>query len=602
LIETAIHEELEMAPDEPAWRELLSGNEAIARGAWEHGVRVAAAYPGTPSTEILENAATYDGIAAQWSPNEKVALEVAIGASIAGARAMASMKHVGVNVAADPLLTLAYTGVNGGLVLVSADDPGIHSSQNEQDNRFYGRFAHVPVLEPSDSQECRDFMGVALDLSEALDTVVILRTTTRVSHSKSVVTLGERRERPLRPYVKDVRKYVMIPGHARLRQPDVFARHARMAEAAETAEINRVEPGDSRLGVITSGVCYQYVKEARPDASILKLGMTWPLPVEMVRRFAASVDRVVVVEELEPLLADAVRLAGVEVVDAGLPRYGELTPALVRAALANVMGEDAPPVPQATPAAVPARPPVLCPGCPHRGAFTVLGKMKLLVSGDIGCYTLAALPPLDAMDCFMDMGASIGMALGIEKADPARAKRTVAVIGDSTFLHSGITGLLDMVYNGSHGTVLILDNDTTAMTGHQDHPATGKDARGKPAPRADLEQVCRGLGVRRVTVVDPLDVKALEKTLREGLKAEEVSVIIARRPCALTEPPDGEAVYLEEELCRSCGLCVKPGCPVITYDGKLPSFDTALCNGCGLCVTVCPFDAIRHNGSENGHV
>ncbi len=517
MIETAIHEELEMAPDEPAWRELLSGNEAIARGAWEHGVRVAAAYPGTPSTEILENAATYDGIAAQWSPNEKVALEVAIGASIAGARAMASMKHVGVNVAADPLLTLAYTGVNGGLVLVSADDPGIHSSQNEQDNRFYGRFAHVPVLEPSDSQECRDFMGVALDLSEALDTVVILRTTTRVSHSKSVVTLGERRERPLRPYVKDVRKYVMIPGHARLRQPDVFARHARMAEAAETAEINRVEPGDSRLGVITSG-------------------------------------------------------------------------------------EDAPPVPQATPAAVPARPPVLCPGCPHRGAFTVLGKMKLLVSGDIGCYTLAALPPLDAMDCFMDMGASIGMALGIEKADPARAKRTVAVIGDSTFLHSGITGLLDMVYNGSHGTVLILDNDTTAMTGHQDHPATGKDARGKPAPRADLEQVCRGLGVRRVTVVDPLDVKALEKTLREELKAEEVSVIIARRPCALTEPPDGEAVYLEEELCRSCGLCVKPGCPVITYDGKLPSFDTALCNGCGLCVTVCPFDAIRHNGSENGHV
>lgn len=598
MIETAEHTTPDRTPERPAHRELLSGNEAIARGAWEHGVRVAAAYPGTPSTEILENAARFPEIAAQWSPNEKVALEVAIGASIAGARAFASMKHVGVNVAADPLLTLAYTGVNGGLVLISADDPGIHSSQNEQDNRFYGRFAHVPVLEPSDSQECKDFMGLALDMSEELDTVVILRSTTRISHSKGLVELGPRRDRPLRPYVKDTRKYVMIPGHARLRQPEVFARHARMAEAVERLEINRIEPGDARLGVITSGACYQYVKEARPDASILKLGVTFPLAAETVRRFARSVERVVVVEELEPFLAEAVRLAGVNVTDTGLPRHGELTPALVRAALARVMGE-APPPPAPSPAAAPNRPPVLCPGCPHRGAFTVLAKMKFLVSGDIGCYTLAALPPLDAMDCFMDMGASIGMALGIEKADPDRARRTIAVIGDSTFLHSGITGLLDMVYNGSRGTVLILDNSTTAMTGHQDHPATGRDAHGAPAPRADIEQICRGLGVRRVRVVDPLDVKALETMLREESRAEEVSVIIARRPCALTEPPEGEPVYLDEELCKSCGLCAKPGCPVITYDGVIPSFDDALCNGCGLCVTVCPFDAILHRPSEN---
>ncbi|HEY3266044.1 MAG TPA: indolepyruvate ferredoxin oxidoreductase subunit alpha [Armatimonadota bacterium] len=573
-------------------KELLSGNEAIARGAWEHGVTVAAAYPGTPSTEILENIALHPEIAAQWSPNEKVALEVAIGASLAGARSLAAMKHVGVNVAADPLLTLAYTGVNGGLVLVSADDPGIHSSQNEQDNRFYGRFARIPVLEPSDSQEAKDFVGVALEMSEQLDTVVLLRSTTRISHSKSLVTLGERVSRPLRPYVKNARKYVMVPGNARARQPEVLARFDRMVVWAESAPVNRVEPGDRRLGIITSGVCYQYVKEARPDVSVLKLGVTYPLPANLVREFAKTVDQVAVIEELEPFLAESVRLAGVEIADTGLPRIGELSPDIVGAAIARILGEPVD-APFAPPAAVPVRPPVLCPGCPHRGVFHVLGKLKLRVWGDIGCYTLAALPPLNAMDAFMDMGASIGMALGMEKADPAMAQQSVAVIGDSTFLHSGLTGLLDMVYNQSRGTVLILDNSTTAMTGHQDHPATGKTLQGAETYQADLEQVCRGLGVRRVRVVDALDVDALEVAVREETKQPEVSVIIARRACVLLHRPDGSHVELDVDLCTGCQQCSEPGCPAIRWEEGHPAFDVGMCDGCGLCVSLCLFDAIK---------
>lgn len=579
--------------------ELLSGNEAIARGAFEHGVTVATGYPGTPSTEVLENLARYPEVAAQWSPNEKVALEVAIGASLAGARAIATMKHVGVNVAADPLMTLSYTGVNGGLVLFSADDPGIFSSQNEQDNRFYGRFARVPVLEPSDSQDCLDFAGTALEASEQLDTVCILRSTTRISHSKSVVHTGSRTEPVLRPYVRDPRKYVMVPGYAKLRQPDVLARFDRIVAWAEGTPINRIEWRDRSIGVITGGISYQYVREACPDASVLKLGVTYPVPPRLLKEFAAGVKRVVVVEELEPFLYEQVRLVGIDVKASGLPRMGELGPRMVRSALRKLGA----PVPECDdvapdPIAVPARPPVLCPGCPHRAVFYVLQKLHLTVTGDIGCYTLGALPPLSAMDAFMCMGASIGMSTGIQKADPERAKRTVAVIGDSTFLHSGMTGLMDMVYNGGTGTVLILDNGTTAMTGHQDHPATGRNAKGQEAPKADLEAVCRGLGVRRTRVLDPFDLKALEAAIREEMDAPEVSVIIARRMCALIQRPGNHPVTADNEVCRGCRLCAKLGCPAMSFEDGKPRIDQALCSGCGLCAGLCPFDALKLGGSD----
>jgi indolepyruvate ferredoxin oxidoreductase alpha subunit len=580
-------------------RQLLSGNEAIARGAWEHGVRVAAAYPGTPSTEILENLATYEGVAAQWSPNEKVALEVAIGASLVGARALVAMKHVGVNVAADPLLTLAYTGVNGGLVLVSADDPGIHSSQNEQDNRFYGRFARVPVLEPSDSAEARDFVGVALDVSERFDTVVILRTTTRVSHSKSIVTPGERKLPPLRAYRKDIAKWVMVPGNARKRQPEVLARQARLEAWVETADINRIEWRDRRIGIVTAGATYPYVREGWPEASVLKLGATYPLPQALIREFAAGVERVMVIEELEPFLYEGVRLAGVEPVPSGLPRVGELSPGKVRQAVGKALGVPVQAPEVAAPADAPVRPPVLCPGCPHRSVFHVLSKLDLLVTGDIGCYTLAALPPLSAMDVFMDMGAAIGMALGAEKAKPEDVHRTVAVIGDSTFLHSGITGLLDMVYNGSRGTVIILDNGTTAMTGHQDHPTSGKTLQGAKAPEVSLEKIAEGVGVRRLRVVNPFDLDALETAIREETAAEEVSVIIARHPCVLLDPAAvGEPVELVEDECVGCLTCTEFGCPAISWHEGHPVIEPTQCGGCGLCVSVCPVGALVPGGER----
>jgi indolepyruvate ferredoxin oxidoreductase alpha subunit len=496
-------------------------------------------------------------------------------------------------VAADPLMTLSYTGVNGGLVIVSADDPGVHSSQNEQDNRFYGRFARVPVLEPSDSQECKDFVGVALDASEQLDTVALLRTTTRISHSKSLVEIGERTPRELLPYKKDVHKYVMIPGFAKLRQPEVLARFDRILAWSESTPINRIEWGDRKLGIITSGICYQYVKEARPDASVLKLGCSYPLPANLVREFALGVEHVAIVEELEPFLAEAVRLAGVDIVDLGLPRIGELSSTMVNRAIAKAMGEEVPPPPPFSPEQAPGRPPVLCPGCPHRGVFATLQKLRLVVCGDIGCYTLAVLPPLNALDMFMDMGASIGLAMGMEKADPESAKKTVSVIGDSTFLHSGMTGLLDMVYNGSHGTVLILDNSTTAMTGHQDHPATGKDAKGRPAPKASLEAICTALGVRRVRVFDALDIDGLELALKEETQTPEVSVIIARRPCVLITKQDGEPVEFNEDACLNCQMCMSPGCPAISWsEDDHPIINEGMCTSCGLCVSICPTGAI----------
>ncbi len=580
-------------------KELLSGNEAIARGAWESGVKVAAAYPGTPSTEILENISKYQEIDSQWSPNEKVALEVAIGSAVAGARSLAAMKMVGLNVAADPLMTLAYTGVNAGLVIVSADDPGIHSSQNEQDNRFYGRFARIPVLEPSDSQEAKDYVGVALNLSEALDTVVLLRTTTRISHSKSLVEIGERQSRDLKAYKKDPSKYIMVPGYARFRQPEVLARFERIQEWTEIASINRIEWGDRTIGIITSGVCYQYVKEACPGASVFKLGVTYPLPVRLVRKFASEVENVIVVEELEPFLKELVQLCGVKLHPINLPRIGELTPKMVRRAVDSAFGDEEESVVSIPSPDVPTRPPVLCPGCPHRGVFHIFHKLKLTVSGDIGCYTLGALPPLNGMDIFMDMGASIGMAHGIEKANPERVTKTVAVIGDSTFLHSGMTGLLDMIYNKSKGTVVILDNGTTAMTGHQDHPGTGKMLSGEETVTADLEMICRGLGARRVRVVDPQDVNALESSLKEELNAPEVSVIIVRRPCALIVKSDDPSMECDEELCKGCGICIKLGCPAMRLNDGVVEVDPSLCTGCALCAGVCPFGALSHKEGKN---
>lgn len=561
-------------------KEIMSGNEAIARGAYESGVSVAVAYPGTPSTEILENIAQHPSIRAQWSPNEKVALEVGIGASLAGARVLVAMKHVGLNVAADPWLTIAYTGVNGGLVLVSADDPGMHSSQNEQDNRFYARMAGVPMLEPADSQEAKEFVGLALRISEEYDTPVLLRTTTRIAHSKGLVELGERREHPFRPYTKDPKKYVMIPAHGRLRHQAAADRLAKLTRLAEEIPANKVERR-GKVGVITAGVCYQYVRETLPEASVLKLGLTYPLPKDKICTFAQQVDELYVIEELEPFLEEQIRAMGISVKGKELTGVlGELD----QKRLAVSLGlEDPPPSASAV-----SRPPVLCPGCPHRGVFYVLRRLRLTVMGDIGCYSLGALPPLDAMDTCICMGSSIGSALGMEKADPAWAERCVAVIGDSTFLHSGMTPLLDVVYNGGSTTVLILDNSTTAMTGHQDHPASGRTLGGDPAPKVDLEMLIRALGVRRVQRVDAYDLAAIRRAVREETAAPEPSVIIVSRSCALRTSP-ARPLVVDEAKCNGCHACLKLGCPAIQEGARI---DPHLCRGCGLCSQVCPRGAI----------
>jgi len=575
---------------------LLSGNEAIARGAVEAGVRFAAAYPGTPSTEILETIAARTQIPCQWSPNEKVALEVAFGAALGGARALASMKHVGLNVAADPLMTLSYTGVNGGLVIVSADDPGMHSSQNEQDNRHYARFAKVPLLEPADSQECKDFLLQAFALSEEFDTPVLLRTTTRISHGKSLVALGEPVSLEPRDFVRDPAKYVMIPAHARRRHALVEERLLRLRDLANVARLNRVELGDNKLGVIASGTAYQYVKEACPDASVLKLGMPYPFPDRLVRDFAGSVERLVVVEELDPFLEDHVRALGIEC--AGKERFsllGELDPASVAA---GCSGRERAPAPK-PPEDLPLRPPVLCPGCPHRGVFHVLRKLKVIATGDIGCYTLSVLPPLQTMDTCVCMGASIGAAHGLERA-LGDASRVVGVIGDSTFVHGGIAPLLDIAYNKGTSTVIILDNRTTAMTGHQDHPATGRTARGEETFRLDLAALCRALGVEDVRVADPYDLEAFEEHAKTALANRAPSVIIADRPCVLLDRSSWAGAFtVEEELCTACQRCFQLGCPAITLGAEGPKgrrkarIVAELCTGCGLCAQVCPAQAIK---------
>lgn len=577
---------------------LMTGNQAIARGAYEGGVRVAAAYPGTPSTEIIENIAQYPEIYAEWSTNEKVAMEVGVGSSIGGARTLVAMKHVGVNVAADPLFTFAYTGVNGGMVLVSADDPGMHSSQNEQDNRNYAKFAKIPLLEPSDSQECKDFTILALKLSEEFDTPVMVRTTTRVAHGQSRVVLGERVAEELKEYQRDASKYVMLPAFGRQRHPIVEARRTALAQYNETTPINRIEWGDKKIGVITSGITYQYVKEALPQVSVLKLGMTFPLPQQLITEFIQQVEQVYVIEELEPFLEEQIKSWGLKVKGKEIfPRIGELSPELIGEKIGEREREPEVAVD------VPIRPPVLCPGCGHRGVYYVINRLKLTVAGDIGCYTLGATPPLSAMDTCICMGASISSALGMEKARGKEfAKKLVAVIGDSTFLHSGITSLLDAVYNGGSFTTIILDNSTTAMTGHQEHPGTGNRVDSSPAPAVDLEQLVRSLGVKRVQVVDPYDLAAVEKVLREESAAEEASVIIAKRPCVLLKghQPTGGPVRVIEEECTECGRCRRLGCPALVFKTEIPSVDLTLCNGCGQCVQVCRFHALEKVGEAHG--
>jgi indolepyruvate ferredoxin oxidoreductase alpha subunit len=588
-------------------KEILSGNEAIARGAYEAGVRVATAYPGTPSTEILENIIRYKEIDASWSPNEKVALEVAIGASFAGARTLVAMKHVGVNVAADPLFTLSYTGVKGGLVLVTADDPEMHSSQNEQDNRNYARFAKVPMLEPSDSRECKEFTRLALELSEEYDTPVMLRTTTRISHSKSIVGLEDPvTGLPAPALVSNAAKQVMLPGNARVRHPLVEARMTKLSEAANTMSVNRMEMREASIGIITSGACYQYVREVFPRVSTLKLGLVNPLPSSLIRDFAEKVDRLFVVEELDPFIEEQVKVLGIPVTGKDfLPICGELTPGRIRAAFAAIgIGEDTGDIraEDACASNLPGRPPNMCPGCPHRGVFYTLNRLKAYVTGDIGCYTLGFLPPLSSMETCVCMGASIGNATGAVKVvSEEDRKRVVAVIGDSTFFHSGVTGLMDMVYNNAPATVVILDNRITAMTGRQDNPASGFTLMNEPAHRIDLPLLCGALGVKSVRVVNPFDLEETRQALKEEMERPEPSVIITDKPCVLIKRDGvfqrGATYEVAVEKCTGCRACLGLGCPAIQWrptDGKkgVSFIDPGLCTGCDVCRQLCKFDAI----------
>ena len=592
--------------------EILSGNEAIARGAWEAGVRLASAYPGTPSTEILEALADYKDVYSEWSPNEKVAMEVGIGASMAGARALVCMKHVGLNVAADPFFSASYVGVEGGLVVVSADDPGMHSSQDEQDNRNYAKFAKVPLIEPADSEEAKAFVLAAYDLSERFDTPVLFRMTTRTSHSKSMVVLGDRRGlEPITKLQRNWTKYTMMPANAIVRHPFVERRLLTLAEYAETSPLNHMEMGDTRVGIVTSGAAYGYAREAFPEASFLKLGLSYPLPAKLIAEFRGKVERLYVVEELDPFLEELIELMGIKV-DGGknlTSLVGELDPGMIARSLADDGAPGVVPglltVPAPDPDDLPGRPPTLCPGCSHRGVNMVLKKLKVFVSGDIGCYSLGALPPFEAMHCSTCMGASISMAQGMAKTlAPIEAggavdlrSKPVAIIGDSTFFHSGVTSLMDVAYNGGNTLTLILDNRTTAMTGGQQNPGTGSTLLGGPAGTVDIPALCRSLGIRRVTEMDPLNLAEVERVLREELTADEPSVVIARSPCVLQYRIKREPWHVDPDLCNGCKRCLQAGCVALNLlkapDGtRLVEIRADQCNGCGVCAQVCKQGAI----------
>ncbi len=578
---------------------LLSGNEAFARGAYEAGVSVAAAYPGTPSTEILENVVQYKDIYSEWSPNEKVALEVALGSAIAGGRALACMKHVGVNVAADPLFTASYTGVGAGLVIITADDPEMHSSQNEQDNRNYAKFAKIPMLEPADSQEAKDFVRLAFELSERFDTPVFIRSTTRISHAKSIVELGEpeKREAPceLKP---NFEKFVMLPRNARTRHPLVEQRIKDIAAFADTFEHNETIMGETDIGIIASGTAYQYARESYPQKSFLKLGMAYPLPKEKICEFASRVEKVYVFEELDPFYEDQIRAMGIEVTGKEIfPICGEFSPTTASQGISNPPAETLPPLLDS----LPPRPPNMCPGCPHRGIFHILKTMKLFVSGDIGCYTLGALPPISAMHTCICMGASVSGALGIDKAlRENNLGKAVAVIGDSTFVHSGITGLLDIAYNQGACTVIILDNRITAMTGRQEHPGTGFTLMGKPAKQLDYEVLCRALGIEHIRTVNPYDLDQVQTVINEEVNRPEASVILSQAPCVLHRREfkgSGPVYTINPETCIGCRACLQIGCPAIEWqpaEGKKgTAYINELCTGCGVCAQICKKTAIK---------
>lgn len=577
-------------------RKIMLGNEAFARGAWEAGVRVASSYPGTPSTEVTETLSKCgDEIHVEWAPNEKVGVEVAFGASVGGARALSCMKHVGLNVAADPFFTAAYNGVNGGFVVLVADDNGCHSSQNEQDSRYHGRAAGVPVLEPADPQECKDFMKLAYDMSEKYDTLILMKSNTRISHSRGIVEEEDRIEREVIPYEKNFQKYVSMPAMARRLHVEQEKRLNRIAEDASQLmaggkPLNRVEMNDPEIGIVTSGICYQYVKEALPEASVFKMGLINPMPLKDIADFASKVKKLYVIEEGNPFFEEQIRAAGIAV-HGGKELFtiqGEYSVNMIRKAMGKPIPETAL---KEEVAPAPGRPPLLCAGCPHKGLFYVLSKLKTTVMGDIGCYTLAALAPTNAIDTCLCMGGSIGMEHGFEKAT-GDSKNLVAVLGDSTFLHSGITGLLNMVYNEAKGTVIILDNRITGMTGHQQNPGSGKNAKGEMAPAVNFEELVKALGVKNVTVIDPFEVKELEAVIKRETDRDELSVIITRRPCVMITKQEGTPNVITDN-CKNCRQCMKVGCPAIEMKDGRPYIVTTSCVGCGLCTRVCPFDAIK---------